>query len=61
MADKIKVPQRSGEVTVTVAGGEPRTWRVQNGLVSPANQDEHDLLLAVIDGAKPAPDAPKEN
>lgn len=60
MADKVKVPQKDGEVTIAVAGDEPRTWRVTNGLVSPANQGEHDLLLAHIDGAKPAPDAPKE-
>lgn len=60
MADKVKVPQRDGEVTIQVAGGDPRTWRVQNGLVSPANEDERDLLLATIDGAKPAPADTKE-
>lgn len=59
MADKIKVPQRTGEVTITRAG-ESRTWRVQDGLLSPANQEEHDLLLARVPGAKPAPEQPQQ-
>lgn len=61
MIGKVQVPQDGGEVTVTVAGGEPRTWLVQDGgLISPANKSERALLLATIDGAKPAPPDKKE-
>lgn len=58
MADveKVRVPQKTGQVRIAVGGDEPRTWQVKDGLVSPANQEERDLLLQTIDGAKPAPD-----
>lgn len=61
MADKIRVPQESGEVTLSVAGGEPRTFRITDHLLSPANQDEYDLVLATIEGAKPAPSTTAQN
>lgn len=56
MADKVKVPFPDGEVRITYGdSGETRTWRVQDGLVSPANLAERDALLRNVSGAKPAP------
>ena len=57
---KVRVPQQDGEVRVAVGGDDARTWKVQDGLVSPSNSAERDLLLRYVDGAKPAPADKKE-
>lgn len=57
MADQVSVPQKDGEITITVGGDQAtaRTWRVKDGRVTPANEAERQLLLDNVDGAKPAP------
>lgn len=49
---KIRVPQESGELRVAIDGGEPRTWRVQDHLVTAADDAERDRLLVLVDGSK---------
>lgn len=49
--DKVKVPQSDGQITIRQDGGEPRTWNVREGLVTPATLAEQALLVATIDGA----------
>jgi hypothetical protein len=50
---KVNVPQKDGEVTISVAGDEPRTYRVTDGQVTVAEKDV-ERFLAVIDGSKVA-------
>lgn len=46
----IKVAQKSGEITISVGGDEPRTYRVSDGVINAA--DEHVAhLLASIPGS----------
>lgn len=52
---KIRVPQEDGEIRAT--GGtfdEPRTWKVSSHLVTPANAEEREFLLARVEGARVA-------
>lgn len=54
MARKVHVPQDGGEITISRDGGEPRTWRPQGHLVTVRNDDEHDLLIGNVPGARAA-------
>ena len=49
----IKVPQKDGEVLVSIAGDEPTTYRVTDGQVSVATEDV-ERFLAAVDGSKVA-------
>lgn len=56
---KVRVPQADGEIIFT--GGDPdapRTFQVDDHLVSPRNNDEQADLLRLVDGARLA--TPKE-
>lgn len=47
----VRVPQSDGEISISVAGDEPTTYKVTDGQVSVANE-EVDRFLAVVDGSK---------
>lgn len=48
---KVNVPQKDGEIVVTVGGLEPTTYKVTDGTVSVKDADLP-RFLAVVDGAK---------
>lgn len=50
---KVNVPQKDGDISISVAGDEPRTYRVTDGQVTVAEKDV-ERFLAVIDGSKVA-------
>jgi hypothetical protein len=54
MTTKVRVPQADGELTINGPRmDEPRTWRVDDHLVTARNDDELALLLN-IEGARTA-------
>lgn len=50
----VTVPQQDGELTVQVGNGEPRTWRVDAGVVTARTIEEEATLLVHVDGARRA-------
>ncbi len=50
---KVNVPQRDGDISISVAGDEPRTYKVNDGQVTVAEKDV-ERFLAVVDGSKVA-------
>lgn len=44
---QVQVEQREGSITLTVAGGEPRTYNVKDGHVTVAAADVPAFLAAV--------------
>lgn len=48
---RVKVPQKDGEVTIRVGGGEPQTFAVTDGVIAAPDQVAADLLLVNVDGA----------
>ena len=53
---KVRVPASAGDEITFTTFGESRTFKVNDGMVSPANANERALLLLLVDGAKPADD-----
>lgn len=50
---KVRVPQQDGEITVSYGNTQDaRTYRVQDGLVTPRNAHERAELLSFVPGAK---------
>lgn len=48
---KISVPQPDGEITLSISGGEPTTYKVSNGEVTVKEPDVA-RFLSQIDGSK---------
>lgn len=47
---EIKVDQRDGEISIALAGGDPKTYKVTDGEVTVEEADV-ERFLAVIDGS----------
>lgn len=50
---KVSVRQKDGDITLSVGGDEPRTYKVSEGQVTVAEKDV-ERFLAVVDGSKVA-------
>lgn len=50
---KVNVPQKEGDITISVGGDDPRTYRVSEGQVTVAEKDV-ERFLAAVDGSKVA-------
>jgi len=51
MPSKVRVPQESGEITIST-GSESTTWNVNDHVVTAKNQAEADLIVGAVDGAE---------
>lgn len=47
---RVNVPQKDGQITITVAGGESQTFSVTDGVVTAPDRAAADLLVAYADG-----------
>lgn len=59
---KVKVPQKDGEISVSIGGNEPTRYRVTDGEVSVKEEDVDRFVAAIVGSERVAgnPSAGKE-